>query len=672
MSFYLPTMFAEAAWTDWLFSARALGIALWVGLAALTISLLILMRTRWGQVQPISKCVVLSVFAHVLLIGYAYGTMLIFDPAPVRVDDVTNVTFFETDDVNASTKDLTEASPWDAAESAADVRPDFTPPKRQPSDAPRPAEPKTVATVPLMGEGPPSDVVGTIQPERPIAKQPDISDPRERTSPVQPESIGEPNAAQRQEVEPLVPTGPDLKRAPTDDTAESRPTDADPRRPPSEVFDLPDQIRRLDELSTQSPDADAFRHQQDNLVATNSSKGGSPSDDAQNQPRSASETTPSNQPQSPTNAGQDQAAAPRRLGDGAPLPSVYLLRTPQNRLDAARKNGGDADTEAAVDLALRWLAANQSEDGRWDASDLGAGIESKVLGQDRLGAGAQADTGVTGLALLAFLAAGHSHLEGDYRDTVERGLAFLRRAQRRDGNLAGPADTFSMMYCHGMATLALAEAFAITGDHNLKPSVESAVRYTVAAQHPISGGWRYQPGEQGDMSQFGWQVMALKSAELGGIPIPRQTREGMLRFMQSTSAGRYGGLSSYRPGDAASTTMTAEALACRAFLGLPIDSAATGEAVERLTANLPAEGKANLYYWYYATIALRQIEGDAWKAWNSALVKQLLSRQRKAGRLAGSWDSDTVWGGYGGRAYSTATAALCLEAYYRYLPVLSR
>ena len=30
---------------------------------------------------------------------------------------------------------------------------------------------------------------------------------------------------------------------------------------------------------------------------------------------------------------------------------------------------------------------------------------------------------------------------------------------------------------------------------------------------------------------------------------------------------------------------------------------------------------------------------------------------------------NTVWGGYGGRVYTTAMATLCLEVYYRYLPV---
>ncbi len=51
------------------------------------------------------------------------------------------------------------------------------------------------------------------------------------------------------------------------------------------------------------------------------------------------------------------------------------------------------------------------------------------------------------------------------------------------------------------------------------------------------------------------------------------------------------------------------------------------------------------------------------------MQRQLLRLQRTDGHLAGSWDPDTVWGSYGGRVYSTAMATLCLEVYYRYLPL---
>ncbi len=290
-------------------------------------------------------------------------------------------------------------------------------------------------------------------------------------------------------------------------------------------------------------------------------------------------------------------------------------------------------------------------------------------GRDRFSAGAQADTGISGLALLAFLAAGHTHQDGLHRDNVRRGLEYLLLSQAANGNLGGKASTYAFMYCHAMATLALSEAFGMSGDERLEGPVRRAVMFTITAQNPTTGGWRYNPGDEGDTSQLGWQLMALKSAELAGIPMPEHTRQAAIRFLDNVSSGRHGGLAAYRPVEPPSRPMTAEALACRHFLGIPADSSAAREAAEYLLQELPGEGQANLYYWYYATLGLNQVRGDAWERWNAALQRELLARQRNAGPLAGSWDHNTVWGGYGGRVYSTALAALCLEVYYRFMPL---
>jgi hypothetical protein len=321
---------------------------------------------------------------------------------------------------------------------------------------------------------------------------------------------------------------------------------------------------------------------------------------------------------------------------------------------------------------LDWLAAHQSPDGRWDPSQFDAGRETRTLGQDRGGAGGDAETGITALAVLAFLGAGETHLTGRHRAAVQRGLEFLARSRTPDGCLAGPARLFARMYCHGMATLAISEAYAMSGDVRLKPYIEQAIAYTVRAQDPIGGGWRYQPGDAGDMSQFGWQLMAVKSAQLAGLPIPAQTRAGMIRFLHSCAAGPQGGLASYRPHGAPTRTMTAEALTCRLFLELERDPAATAEALGFVLQETPQAGEMNLYYWYYATLALFQLQGPAWDEWNTTLQRRLLATQVTAGDLAGSWPPDSVWGGYGGRVYSTALAALCLEVYYRYLPMYGR
>jgi hypothetical protein len=116
--------------------------------------------------------------------------------------------------------------------------------------------------------------------------------------------------------------------------------------------------------------------------------------------------------------------------------------------------------------------------------------------------------------------------------------------------------------------------------------------------------------------------------------------------------------------------MTAEAMVCRHFLGLPADEPeAQREAGNFLMEELPGQGRPNLYYWYYATMAMHQLQGDYWQTWNRALRKALVESQRIDGDDAGSWDTNTVWGGYGGRVYTTAMGALCLEVYYRFLPL---
>ena len=292
-----------------------------------------------------------------------------------------------------------------------------------------------------------------------------------------------------------------------------------------------------------------------------------------------------------------------------------------------------------------------------------------MLGRNRQGAGSRADTAMTGLALLAFLGSGHTHLDGPYRDDVRRGLEFLMQTQAPDGNLGGQAAVFEFMYCHAMAACALSEAYGMTHDQRLREPVRRAIGYTVAAQDPKGGGWRYRPGDAGDTSQLGWQLMSLKSADLAGIPMPEQTRQGIIRYLQSVSSGRYGGRASYRPGEQATRPMTAEALVCWQFLGLAREHPACNEAGDFLVGELPGEGVYNLYYWYYATLGMYQLQGVHWQRWNEALRTALVSRQVKDGPLAGSWDTSDLWGGHGGRVYTTALATLTLEVYYRFLPL---
>ena len=355
------------------------------------------------------------------------------------------------------------------------------------------------------------------------------------------------------------------------------------------------------------------------------------------------------------------------------VPAIYADRIGARRAAAAVARGGSRETERAVDAGLAWLVAAQSPDGRWSAAAHGAGRSRAAGGQHRPETGARSDHGVTGLALLAFLGAGSTHRDGEHAAVVDRGVTFLVSRQRADGSLAGDAEFFAALYCHGMATLALAECAALTGDAALLPPLDRAVRHTHAMQHPATGGWRYAAGDRGDTSQLGWQVMALESATQAGVGGLEPARALARGFLAGVSSGAAGGLASYRPGERPSAAMTAEALVCRLFLGMPADHPAAAEALAAIGRSPPDASRPNAYTWYYATLASFHAGGPQWEEWNRRLQAALVPLQRRdGGPLNGSWDPDPVWGGYGGRVYSTALSALTLEVYYRHLPMHER
>ena len=163
------------------------------------------------------------------------------------------------------------------------------------------------------------------------------------------------------------------------------------------------------------------------------------------------------------------------------------------------------------------------------------------------------------------------------------------------------------------------------------------------------------------MSQFGWQIMALKSAELAGVKVHPLTKQRAARFMLGVSSGRHGGLASYRARERPSRTMTAEsfcAITClkirrvvrRARKPLP----SCRKSCQRL--DRPTSITGTMAHWQCVS------PGASRGSWNQALQQELLGSQRSDG----SWEPDRVWGGYGGKVYQTALSALCLEAYYRY------
>ena len=254
----------------------------------------------------------------------------------------------------------------------------------------------------------------------------------------------------------------------------------------------------------------------------------------------------------------------------------------------------------------------------------------------------EADTALTGLALLTFLGAGYTHIEGRYAETVEKGLSFLIEQQKPDGDLRGQSRVVGM-YCHAMATLALCEDYALTGDERLRGPAERALAFLSRGRARDGLAWRYAPGAPvGDTSILGWIVMGLKSAKEVGIPIPDELslRQGTLLWLDKVATGPSKGLASYQPLDRETPTMTAEAWVCRQFLGVGGPGPASTEAADFLLRNDSDRGPSNFYYWYYATLALYQHGGEPWSKWNAKIRDRIVRLQRGSGHQLGSWDPD--------------------------------
>lgn len=664
----------------------------WLGLTIFTIGLVILMYTRWGQSRPLQKCMVLSLLAHVMLVCYV-GTIEMGratppahapESSPFRVSLADEGASEETRPATPAQTTSSHETPWETFSSRPIASPATAPtdletdpirvePQRLVRVAPRP-----IGDAPALGNVARSQA-DSLDLETRGAKS-------GRLTAGAPHPIQAPVAERRDAAQPSLPNryalpdqpALDSRTRPPRTTSESLSTEWLPRRAPLTG------VVANGSLEPEGEASPSFAHQGIRSHIRAFGRNDSDSTDTAYDHSSGNPAASAAKNLTDANAGTAELISsnaaklpagplgtPRSgSAEQKPMPNAYRLRTAPDRAAVIERHGGTPDTETAVKAALKWLADNQAANGQWNPRDHAAGREGSVLGRNRQGAGSKADTGITGLALLAFLASGHTHAEGPYREDVRRGLEYLLRSQARDGNLAGHAATFEFMYCHAMAACAISEAYGMTRDERLREPLRQALNYTLRAQDPIGGGWRYQSGDSGDTSQLGWQLMALKSAELAGIPIPDRARQGMIRYLQSVASGQFGGRASYRPRENVSRPMTAEALVCWQFLGLPRQHPAANEAAEYLLEQTPSEENCNVYYWYYATLGLYQLQGAPWQRWNDALRHALLTRQEKTGPQAGAWEPrGDLWGGCGGRVYTTALATLTLEVYYRFLPL---
>ena len=307
--------------------------------------------------------------------------------------------------------------------------------------------------------------------------------------------------------------------------------------------------------------------------------------------------------------------------------------------------------------ALKYLAATQKEDGSWQGGTLGSGI--------------------TGIAIMAFMASGEDPDFGPYAKNLRRALRRIILDQdAKTGHISGSGH--GSMYHHGFATLALSEAYGSVSERllwqgsevpqenrrSVGQALELAVRCALTAQKKNPwGAWRYSPeSSDADTTVSGTVLMGLLGARNAGIEVPDAAVEKALSFFR-TNTMRDGNVS-YQPAQSHGDGITRSAIATLVYaMGKRKDTAeyrAASESIKRRMDQSVTDYP--LYYRYYMAQALFHSDVDAWKAWNRRTTEKLQKQQKDNGSFASSH----------GAAYGTGMAVLTLALNYRLLPVYER
>jgi hypothetical protein len=317
---------------------------------------------------------------------------------------------------------------------------------------------------------------------------------------------------------------------------------------------------------------------------------------------------------------------------------------------------GGAGTEGATEGSLEWLKNHQSPGGFWDVDGFEAMCRANKCG----GAGsADMDVGATGLATLAFLGYGETHKTPRYGFVLRNALKYLKGIQDAEGCF-GPRASPRFLLNHALASLAMSEAYGQTQSPLFKASAQNGVEFILRTRDPVHA-W-------GDPVVTGWMVMALKSAKGAGLGVDPAAFDGARAFLEGLAdpaTGRVGP-------EGRTEALTAESLLARIFCGAAADDALVARGAALCLNSLPAHDEAagtiDHPYWYFGTLAMFQVGGEAWKKWNQAMKRAVVDQQRpdKADDRWGSWDPVGPGAAEFGRVGSTALNGMCLEVYYRY------
>jgi hypothetical protein len=200
------------------------------------------------------------------------------------------------------------------------------------------------------------------------------------------------------------------------------------------------------------------------------------------------------------------------------MASALNSRSAASKSEMLERFGGSAASEKAVALALKWISDHQASNGGWTFA------HSEICRGKCDGGGdlAAATNAATAMALLPFLGAGQTHMEGQYKETVHKGLAFLiQKMKVSSGRLPEGSwhEPGGRMYSHGLAAITICEAYAMTRDPDLLQPAQLSLNYFNRQSRSAWGGLALRSGAargyfRGGMVRYGTQKWT--HGKLGG------------------------------------------------------------------------------------------------------------------------------------------------------------
>jgi hypothetical protein len=315
--------------------------------------------------------------------------------------------------------------------------------------------------------------------------------------------------------------------------------------------------------------------------------------------------------------------------------------------------GGTAESEAAVRKGLTWIADQQQSDGAWSFWKSPESTGTTPVDES---------VAATAMALLAFQGAGNTHQSGEFKGNVRRGIEWLLKQQKENGEFPG-----ATLYTHGLCLNVITELYGMSQDPNLHDAAKRAVAFAVESQNDRFGGWRYRPKEEADTSVTGWFVQGLTTARHASLDVPDQSFRLMTNYLDAAQRDEGESYPYVARGGTSQPGTTAIGLLCRQLIDRNRDTKGMAKGLARLSTVYGFDIKGNdYYYWYHASQALRNYGGPAWESWNDKMRSLLCAKQVPDGPFSGRWPPESPWGGSRGSIFTTCMAVLTLEVYYRH------